>query len=109
MTENISNKRGRGRPSSKQKIDFDKIYEVAANLFAKNGFEGTRMSAIAAEAGYNKSLMNYHFKEGKEELWRKTVTAIALTLHQRFQEVEGYFKDLHGRLLKINKKKSPHF
>ena len=96
MTEQNSNKRKRGRPSSQQKIDFDKIFEVAANLFAKNGFEGTKMNAIAAETGYNKSLMNYHFKGGKEELWKKTVGAIALKLHQRFQEIEGYFKDLNG-------------
>lgn len=96
MTTTNSNKRGRGRPSSKQKMDFDKIFEVAANLFAKHGFEGTKMSAIAEEVGYNKSLMNYHFKGGKEELWKKTVTKIALTLYQRVQEIEGYFKDLHG-------------
>lgn len=96
MPEEISTKRSRGRPSAQQKMDFDRILEVATKLFAQNGFEGTKMNAIAMQAGYNKSLMNYHFKGGKEELWKKAVSRLALKLHQRFQEIEGYFKDLEG-------------
>jgi len=96
MTEQNSNKRSRGRPSVKKEIDFDKVLDIATKSFANNGYEGTKLNAIAEEAGYAKSLMNYHFKEGKEELWKKAVGRLALKLHQRFQEIEGYFKDLEG-------------
>lgn len=96
MSKEVSAKRSRGRPSAQQKIDFDKIFEVATKLFAQNGFEGTKMNAIATQAGYNKSLMNYHFKGGKEELWKKAVGRLALKLQQRFEEIEGYLKDLEG-------------
>lgn len=99
MIEQETKKRGRGRPSSKQEMDIDKVLAIAAKTFAANGFEGTRMNAIATTAGYTKSLMNYHFKAGKEELWKKTISKLALKLHQRFEEVESYFKDLEGLVL----------
>ena len=90
------NNRSKGRPSVNKEFDFEKVSDIAATFFANNGYEGTKLNAIAKEAGYAKSIMNYHFKGGKEELWKKVVTRLALKLHQRFNDIESYFKDLEG-------------
>jgi len=46
----------------------DKILEAAKKVFILNGFEGTSMQQIANEAGINKSLLHYYFRN-KEKLF----------------------------------------
>ena len=89
MDDHHSTRRKRGRPTGTKEIDFDKVLDIAITTFAANGYEGTRLNTIAQEAGYAKSLMNYHFKGGKEELWKKAISKLALKLHERFQVAEG--------------------
>mgnify|MGYP001217578193 CR=1 FL=1 len=45
-----------------------KILMAAINEFAEKGFNGARMSSIAAKAGVNQALLHYHF-ESKENLY----------------------------------------
>lgn len=45
-----------------------KILEAAKKIFILNGFEGTSMQQIATEAGMNKSLLHYYFRN-KEKLF----------------------------------------
>ncbi len=39
----------------------EKILDVAEELFAKNGYQGTSMRAITSRAGVNLAAINYHF------------------------------------------------
>lgn len=44
------------------------ILEAARRVFARKGFEGTRMQEIADEAGINKALLHYYFRS-KEKMF----------------------------------------
>lgn len=44
----------------------EKILEVAEQLFAEKGFNGTSIEKIAKTAGVNKGLIYYHFKNKKD-------------------------------------------
>lgn len=52
--------------------------EAARNLFLSNGYEGSSMEAIAAEAGVSKLTLYSHFKD-KEALFAAAVKAICET------------------------------
>ena len=39
-----------------------KIFEAAQKVFQKSGFEGARMQEIANEAGINKSMLHYYYR-----------------------------------------------
>ena len=88
-------KRKRGRPSLKKEIDLSKVLEVAIKSFANEGYKGTSMKTIAEEAGYTKAVLHYHF-ENKENLWKKAILHLNDKLIQRYEEMQGYFKDLEG-------------
>lgn len=45
-----------------------RIMEAARSVFIRNGFDGTTMQQIADEAGMNKSLLHYYFRN-KEKLF----------------------------------------
>lgn len=47
-----------------------KILEAAKTVFHRKGFHGTRMQEIANEAGINKALLHYYFRN-KETLFQK--------------------------------------
>ena len=95
MESENGKKRSRGRPSAKKQMDIEHVLEIAIKSFANKGFDGTQMKAIADEAGFAKSLMNYHFGS-KENLWKQAVSHLGAKLMKRFMEVQGYFKDLEG-------------
>ena len=61
---------GPGRPKDLEKRAA--ILEAAKHLFPKNGFEGTSMDAVAAEAGVSKLTVYSHFG-GKEALFVEVV------------------------------------
>lgn len=52
-----------------------KIIDVATELFAKNGFDGTSTREICKLAGVNISLISYYFG-GKQELYQKIFDGI---------------------------------
>lgn len=47
-----------------------KILSVARSLFARQGFSGTSIGALAKAAEINQSLI-YHYFKNKEDLWRQ--------------------------------------
>ncbi len=47
---------------------------AGSELFARHGFDGVSVEAIAAEAGVNKAMINYHFG-GKRGLYRAILTS----------------------------------
>ena len=95
MDIEATGKRKRGRPSSKKEIDLNQLLEVAIKSFANEGYKGTSMKAIAEEAGYTKAVLHYHF-ENKENLWKTAVLHLNNKLIKRYEEIQGYFKDLEG-------------
>lgn len=63
----------------KDKNTEQRIYEAARKVFLKKGMNGARMQEIADEAGINKALLHYYFRN-KEKLF------------------EGIFNEVIGRL-----------
>lgn len=49
------------------------IFAAAELIFARDGYSGARIDAIAAAAGYNKSLLFHYFHGGKRELYQAVV------------------------------------
>lgn len=68
------------------------ILKQAKRLFAKKGYEGTTMDAIASKANVNKALIYYHFKS-KESLYscilKDSVNAIYDYLADRKDEADN--------------------
>lgn len=72
MNAATSPKASPGRPKDLEKRAA--ILEAAKRLFPKQGFDGTSMDAIAAEAGVSKLTVYSHFKD-KDSLFFETVCA----------------------------------
>lgn len=73
-----------------------KILDVALELFAKKGFEGTSIRDICREAGVNISLISYYFG-GKTELYKKIVENIVSDIINYFDSnftLDEGFKNL---------------
>ncbi|HCJ29155.1 MAG TPA: TetR family transcriptional regulator [Pseudomonas sp.] len=70
MTESPSTPSGPGRPKDLAKREA--ILKAAQVLFLSNGYEGSSMDAIAAEAGVSKLTLYSHFKD-KEALFGEAV------------------------------------
>ena len=52
----------------KEKCTEEKILEAAKNVFMKYGFYGAKMQDISNQAGINKALLHYYFRN-KEKLF----------------------------------------
>jgi AcrR family transcriptional regulator len=48
------------------------LLRAATELFARDGYEGVRVDAIARRAGVNKALISYYFR-GKQNLYRAAI------------------------------------
>lgn len=60
MSEPGSRRSGQGRVHDAEGTR-EAILDAAEEVFAENGFDGARIDAIAAKAGYNKSLIFHYF------------------------------------------------
>lgn len=63
-----------------------KLLDVAAQLFAKHGLEGTSVRDIAGTAGLNLSLVSYYFG-GKEGLYKELIRNFAITIRSEIQSI----------------------
>lgn len=61
------------------------ILEAAERVFAREGFDGARIDSIAAEAGYNKSLL-FHYFDDKEGLYLAVVGRLKTCLNSELLE-----------------------
>lgn len=75
-------------PTEVSKNTEEKIINVAAELFAKNGFDGTSTREICRLANVNISLISYYFG-GKKELYQKIVEHITNNIMSHMKSVFG--------------------
>jgi AcrR family transcriptional regulator len=59
------------------------ILDAAEDIFSHKGFDGARIDLIAAQAGYNKSLI-FHYFGDKEELYRSVIKRLKNRLASEF-------------------------
>jgi AcrR family transcriptional regulator len=95
----------------------DKILMAAATIFMKKGMDGARMQEIADEAGINKALLHYYFRN-KEQLFqavfRQAIASVMPLVMEVFiadlplMEKIPRFLDLHVSFLQGNPM-APHF
>lgn len=71
---------------TKDKTTEEKILEAARNVFVKNGMNGARMQDIADEAGINKALLHYYFKN-KQQLFEQIFMEAASKLFPRINAI----------------------
>ena len=64
------------------------IMNVAINLFADRGFEGTSIRDLAHEAGVNVAMINYYFGS-KEKLVEAIIDEKAMYMKDRIEELES--------------------
>lgn len=64
----------------------EKILEAARKVFVRKGMFGARMQDIADEAGINKALLHYYFKN-KEKLFEKIFIEAASKLFSKVNEI----------------------
>lgn len=80
----------------------NKILLVAAELFAKNGFEGASTREICKMAGVNLSLISYYFG-GKKELYEKIVAKIIGSI-MRYMKASMGFEEIPADFNFLSKK-----
>ncbi|OAV44051.1 TetR/AcrR family transcriptional regulator [Lewinella sp. 4G2] len=86
----------------------EKILQAAEKIFQEKGYAGTRMQAVADEAGINKAMLHYYFRS-KEKLFRviltkaiNEVSPVLISSLNSDKDVMGKLRDLvanHIRLL----------
>lgn len=74
------------KSEQKRELNSQKILDVAENLFALNGFDGTSMSAIAANANLPKANVLYYFKS-KSNLYQQVLGRIVTSWNLGFEKV----------------------
>ena len=88
----------RGRPAASKELDLEQVLDKAVLVFAEKGFDGAQIKELAKRAGINTALLHYHFSD-KQAIWEQSVAQSGKKLVQRFESVEGYFRDLEGAAL----------
>lgn len=76
------------------------LLEAAKKLFAKHGFDGTTVRALADEAGVNFALVNYYF-ESKDGLYRAVIKEFGLeklAVAQRLLQSPNTLEEFRVRL-----------
>ena len=72
----------------------EKIFEAAKVIFHKKGFAGARMQEIADEAGINKAMLHYCFKNKQvlfEAVFKKAFGQLAPQINQIFTSEKSLF------------------
>lgn len=75
----------------------ERIFEIAAEEFARNGYHGANVAAVAARAGIAKGAVYLYF-ESKLDLYRETLRDGARVLWQVFTEVAAEGGDVATQL-----------
>ncbi|MGD2035123.1 MAG: helix-turn-helix domain-containing protein, partial [Bacteroidales bacterium] len=73
-----------------------RIYEAARKVFLKKGLAGARMQEIADEAGINKALLHYYFRN-KEKLFGGIFNEIVMELSVRLKGIFEMDMDVLGK------------
>lgn len=90
----------------------EKIFEAARTVFQKKGFAGARMQEIADEAGINKAMLHYCFKNKKslfEAVFKNAFFQIVPQINEIFNSEASVFdkirKFTHDYITFISKNK----
>ena len=78
----------------------EKILEAARNVFLRKGMYGARMQDIADEAGINKAMLHYYFKN-KEQLFEEIFLEAAAKLFPRINAIFSSEEALFPKLEKF--------
>lgn len=86
--KNVSDqrRRKRGRPNREQAPSPGAILEASLRAFARNGFEGSSLRSIAADAGVDVALASRQFGS-KLDLWKATVDALSERMVEMHDEI----------------------
>lgn len=84
-----------------------KIFEAAQKVFQESGFEGARMQEIANEAGINKSMLHYYyrnkdtlfmavFQSGAKKIMPKLFGVLAsdISLREKVEQIVEFYHDM---------------
>lgn len=74
--------------SSQEENTEDVILAAAKSVFVRKGFAGARMQEIADEAGINKAMLHYYFRN-KEKLFHKILGEAMEKLSPHFMKILG--------------------
>src|SRR5436189_3746587 len=78
----------------KNKTEEEKILEAAQKVFVRKGMYGARMQDIANEAGINKALLHYYFKNKQklfEEIFMEAAGKLFPRINDIFRSEETFF------------------
>lgn len=88
-------KRNPGRPNDKQSADLESILRLAIKAFARQGFGGVSINALAKKAGVADSLFHYHFGS-KLQLWKSCLSLIGKEIDEKFKNLNKLSVELSG-------------
>ncbi len=88
-------KRSPGRPSDKQSADLDAIKRSVIKDFAKQGYGGVSLNALAKKVGVADSLLHYHFGS-KLNLWKSCMELQGSEIREKFENLNRISSDLQG-------------
>ena len=86
--------------NSNQKNTQKLIFDAAMQEFIQNGFDSTRMQAIANRAGINKSLLHYYYTS-KELLFKEVLSYVVKDMFLRMTNIVIEDESLEKRLEKL--------
>jgi AcrR family transcriptional regulator len=75
----------------------EKILAAAKKVFVSNGMAGARMQDIADEAGINKALLHYYFKN-KEQLFQTIFSRVSVGVWQQITAIFDSEKTLFEKI-----------
>src|SRR5258706_4583523 len=78
----------------KNKTTEERILDAARKVFVRNGMSGARMQDIADEAGINKALLHYYFKNKRklfEEIFMEAADELFPRINKIFRSEESLF------------------
>lgn len=102
-------KRKPGRPTADTEINIEHLCDVAVNVFAEKGYNGTTTTEITKKAGVARSLIHYYFGN-KEELWKASIKRLATEFINEFESSKKIHKDLDGiQMIKVVVRQLVHF
>ena len=75
----------------------EKIFNAARNIFQKKGFSGARMQEIADEAGINKAMLHYCFKNKEllfQAVFMNAFSQLAPQINEIFNSEDSVFEKI---------------
>lgn len=90
-----TDKRSPGRPIDRQSADLDSIRRSAIKEFAKQGFGGVSINALAKQVSVADSLLHYHFGS-KLDLWKSCLQLVGGEITEKFANLKKLSSDLNG-------------